>query len=87
MEDSLKKITRALISVSDKTGLVEFAQKLARENSQQSMELTKEMIANVQGLNLKKRLNYAAEMNANARGTADCQRGITSFLHKEKISW
>ncbi len=29
MEDSLKKITRALISVSDKTGLVEFAQRLA----------------------------------------------------------
>ncbi|MGH9801026.1 MAG: bifunctional phosphoribosylaminoimidazolecarboxamide formyltransferase/IMP cyclohydrolase, partial [Blastocatellia bacterium] len=29
MEDSLKKITRALISVSDKTGLIEFAQKLA----------------------------------------------------------
>ena len=32
MEDSLKKITRALISVSDKTGLVEFAQKLAAHN-------------------------------------------------------
>lgn len=32
MEDSLKKITRALVSVSDKTGLVEFAQKLAAHN-------------------------------------------------------
>ena len=32
MEDSLKKITRALISVSDKTGLIEFAQKLATHN-------------------------------------------------------
>lgn len=32
MEDSLKKITRALISVSDKTGLVELAQKLAAHN-------------------------------------------------------
>jgi len=32
VEDSLKKITRALISVSDKTGLVEFAQKLAGHN-------------------------------------------------------
>lgn len=30
MEDSLKKITRALLSVSDKTGLVEFAQTLAK---------------------------------------------------------
>jgi len=32
VEDSLKKISRALISVSDKTGLVEFAQKLAAHN-------------------------------------------------------
>jgi phosphoribosylaminoimidazolecarboxamide formyltransferase/IMP cyclohydrolase len=32
VEDSLKKITRALVSVSDKTGLVEFAQKLTRHN-------------------------------------------------------
>ncbi len=32
MEDSLKKITRALISVSDKSGLVEFARKLAAHN-------------------------------------------------------
>ncbi len=32
MEDSLKRITRALISVSDKNGLVEFAQRLAEHN-------------------------------------------------------
>jgi methylglutaconyl-CoA hydratase len=67
--------------------VAEFAQKLVRENSQQSMELTKEMIANVQAMSLKKGLNYAAEMNANARATVDCQRGISSFLNKEKISW
>jgi methylglutaconyl-CoA hydratase len=64
-----------------------FAQKLIRENSQQSMEYTKEMIANVQHMTLKKALNYAAEMNANARGTEDCKKGIASFLNKEKLVW
>lgn len=64
-----------------------FAQKLCAENSQQSMELTKEMIANVQEMSLKKGLNYAAEMNANARNSADCKKGISSFLHKEKLTW
>jgi methylglutaconyl-CoA hydratase len=67
--------------------VADFAQKLARENSLQSMELTKEMIANVQSMSLKKGLNYAAEMNANARATEDCQRGIAAFLNKEKLSW
>ena len=64
-----------------------FAQKLCAENSQQSMELTKEMIANVQEMSLKKGLSYAAEMNANARNSADCKKGIASFLQKEKLSW
>ncbi len=65
----------------------EFAQKLCRENSQQSMELTKEMIANVQSKSLKKGLSYAAEMNANARNSVDCKKGIASFLSKEKLTW
>lgn len=64
-----------------------FAHKLCAENSQQSMELTKEMIANVQSMSLKEGLKYAAEMNANARGTTDCKKGIASFLTKEKLSW
>ncbi len=32
-------------------------------------------------------LNFAAEMNAVARATADCKKGIDAFLNKEKISW
>lgn len=64
-----------------------FAQKLCVENSQQSMELTKEMIASVQSMSLKKGLNYAAEMNAHARNSADCKKGIASFLTKEKLTW
>lgn len=64
-----------------------FAQKLIAENSEQSMALTKEMIANVQSMTLENGLQYAAEMNAHARTTADCKKGIASFLTKEKLSW
>lgn len=65
----------------------ELAQKLIHQNSGQSMALTKEMIANVQEKTLEEGLEYAAKMNAMARGTSDCQKGISAFLNKEKISW
>lgn len=64
-----------------------FAQKLCNENSRQSMEVTKEMIARVQAMGLEEGLQYAAEMNAVARGSEDCQRGIAAFLNKEPINW
>ncbi|MDX5437068.1 MAG: enoyl-CoA hydratase-related protein, partial [Pontibacter sp.] len=64
-----------------------FAKKLCDENSRQSMEVTKDMIARVQSMGLEEGLQYAAEMNAVARGSEDCQRGIAAFLNKEKINW
>lgn len=64
-----------------------FAQKLCRENSRQSMEVTKEMIARVQEMSLEEGLQYAAEMNAVARGSEDCQRGIDAFLNKQALTW
>jgi methylglutaconyl-CoA hydratase len=45
------------------------------------------MIDEVQNRNLNDALNYAAEMNAHARQTNDCKRGINSFLNKEKLIW
>jgi methylglutaconyl-CoA hydratase len=65
----------------------EVAQKLVEGNSGQSMKLTKQMIAKVQAEPLPDALNYAAEMNARARGTDDCKRGIAAFLNKEKLKW
>lgn len=64
-----------------------FAQKLIKENSGDSMAMVKEMIAHVPGLELASALDYAAQMNARARETPDCRRGITAFLNKDKISW
>ena len=65
----------------------EFAQKLCVSNSGNSLELTKQMIADVQGMKLDDALKYAAEMNAKARSTEDCQKGIAAFLNKQKINW
>ena len=64
-----------------------FAQKLIAQNSAQSMAYTKKMICEVQGKGLEDALKYAAEMNAKARASEDCQKGIAAFLNKEKIQW
>lgn len=65
----------------------QFAQQLIQQNSTQSMMLTKQMIARVQSQPLEEALEYAARMNARARSSEDCQRGIAAFLAKEKITW
>ena len=64
-----------------------FAQKLCNQTSIQSVELIKEMLANVQSMDVNEALEYAAQTNAKARATDDCKRGIAAFLNKEKLSW
>jgi methylglutaconyl-CoA hydratase len=64
-----------------------FANMLIKNNSGQSMAYTKQMIANVQSMSLEDGLDYAAEMNAKARASEDCKKGIASFLNKEPIVW
>jgi methylglutaconyl-CoA hydratase len=71
--------------ISDSVG--QFAQKLITGNSIQSMELTKRMIAEVQSLSLDEGLDLAVRMNAEARATNDCKRGIAAFLNKEPLTW
>ncbi|MBW3469880.1 enoyl-CoA hydratase/isomerase family protein [Arthrospiribacter ruber] len=72
--------------ILDKT-VNEYAQKLIRQNSGQSMALTKEMIGRVQEKSLEEGLEYAASMNAKARGSADCKKGIAAFLDKKQLDW
>ena len=64
-----------------------YAERLCRENSGQSMEVTKEMLARLPEMPLEDGLRYAAQSNAEARGSEDCRRGIAAFLNKEKIGW
>jgi methylglutaconyl-CoA hydratase len=67
--------------------VIEFSNKLIKSNSLQAMTTTKQMIAEVQSLPLEEALAYAARMNANARVTDDCKKGIAGFLDKQALEW
>nr|MBC7612094.1 enoyl-CoA hydratase/isomerase family protein [Pseudopedobacter sp.] len=64
-----------------------FALKLCKSTSAQSIALTKQLLNNVQDLPLTEALEFASEMNAHARSTHDCKKGISAFLNKIKIEW
>ena len=64
-----------------------FATKLCKRTSGDSLELTKKLLANIWHYSFADGLNYASEMNANARSTKDCKSGISAFLNKEKLTW
>ena len=64
-----------------------FASALVQTASKESLGMVKEMLARVQDLSLDDGLHYASEMNAQARKSADCKKGIAAFLNKEKLSW
>jgi methylglutaconyl-CoA hydratase len=49
--------------------------------------LIKDLLSASHGLNIENSLALAADMNAKARDTADCRKGIHTFLNKKTISW
>jgi methylglutaconyl-CoA hydratase len=67
--------------------VLEFAQQLIQSNSTQSMQLTKQLIGEVQSMSLNQALDYAAELNAKARASDDCKTGIAAFLNKQELTW
>lgn len=69
------------------TKVYQFAQTLINSNSEQSMQLTKQLIQDVHTLPLKEALDLAATMNAHARATEDCKKGISAFLNKQELRW
>jgi methylglutaconyl-CoA hydratase len=66
---------------------LKLAKHLAEKTSGDSLRLTKKLINKVQGTDLETALNYAANLNAEARSTPDCKRGVSAFLNKKKIIW
>ncbi|MFN8414872.1 MAG: enoyl-CoA hydratase-related protein [Cytophagaceae bacterium] len=65
----------------------DYAQHLIIHNAESSMALTKEMLASIQDKDLNAALEYAAQMNAKARTSEDCKKGIHAFLNKETVKW
>jgi methylglutaconyl-CoA hydratase len=66
------------------------ARELARhlcENSPQSMQGTKALLARIASSDLDSALNYACELNARSRSSADCIEGVAAFLEKRPPRW
>ena len=67
--------------------VLDFAIKLVKTVSSESIALTKTLLNNIKGHSLNEQLQMAAEANANARASNDCKKGISAFLNKEKLTW
>lgn len=67
--------------------LAELCQRLATQNAPGAMELTKRLIYDIPALPLPEGVAFATKMNAHARQTDECRRGIRAFLNKEELSW
>ncbi|WP_103021122.1 enoyl-CoA hydratase/isomerase family protein [Salinibacter altiplanensis] len=80
-------VTRAVPGEELDGAVDDLAHELARETSGSAVALTKQMLARVPGMGLDEALDYAAQMNAFARGTDDCQAGIEAFLNDEAPPW
>ena len=64
-----------------------FAEKICDECSGQSLTSTKQLLSKISRDELHKALDLAAQMNAEARSSDDCKKGIDAFLRKEKMKW
>ena len=64
-----------------------YADMLLVKNSATSMGMTKQLLNQVTTMPLNKALDLAADMNAKARSTEDCKKGLAAFLNKESIMW
>ena len=77
--------------IEDKNNIADkvrhYAEQICQTASASSLAMTKQMIAQIQNLSYQDGLTHAAEKNAQARASPDCQAGIAAFLNKEKISF
>lgn len=64
-----------------------YAESLAVSVSGQSVALTKQLLNTVQNGSLEDSLEEAIKLNVRTRASADCKKGIASFLNKEKLEW
>lgn len=65
----------------------ELTQQLVSKNSAMSMTMTKELIANIGAMEISNAMDHAAHVNAKARATEDCVKGIGAFLSGDALSW
>ncbi len=52
-----------------------------------AVALTKQILSDIKEMPLDEALRYSSAMNVTARSTEDFQKGVKSFLNKEKLEW
>lgn len=55
--------------------------------SAQALKQTKQLLRDIETLPAEKAFKHAIGVNAEARGSEDCKKGIAAFLAKKPISW
>jgi methylglutaconyl-CoA hydratase len=60
---------------------------LCSRNSATAMGLCKEVLSKIHGMTVAEAVEFGANMNAAARMTEDCKRGVDAFLAKQKPDW
>ena len=80
-------VTRVVDAAELQSKVDEFSAQIARDNSGEAMAVTKQMLADIQSMSLQDALSHGVEMNAKARATDDCRRGVEAFLQREKVNW
>lgn len=69
------------------SSVLQLANKVIDHCSSMSLASTKKLISGLYNLDLKEAMQFTSKMNAEARSSKDCARGINAFLNKEKITW
>ena len=76
--------------VVEDTELLPRVRELTRQlcaNSAQSIRASKALLARIVSPDLHEALDYACEVNARSRSSADCIEGIAAFLEKRPPQW
>lgn len=64
-----------------------WTQVFTSEVSPQAVVATKKLLRDVAPMGIPDSITHATQINATARGTTDCKKGISAFLNKEKLKW
>jgi methylglutaconyl-CoA hydratase len=76
--------------VVEDTELLPRVRELTRQlcaNSAQSIRASKALLARIVSPDLDEALDYACELNARSRSSADCIEGVAAFLEKRPPKW
>ncbi len=90
--DAVEAMRMGLVQyVVDESEVADFVERLARGcaegTSGAALAQVKQMLREIPAMSRDQALDYAAGMNAHARATQDCIKGMDAFLNKQKLIW